>query len=284
MKLVLFDLDGTLINAGPSGVPSLNKVMFELYGKKPVYYVRALAGRTDIHNFIYVYKAAFGRAPAPARLQEMKAAYLAALKRETAAAFKAKKAKPLNGAVKLLQTLCVRPEVKLALATGNFEEAAKIKLAPFGLAKYFNFAASGFGAEVKDRVSLLELAKKNAAKAFKTNFKAGDIFVIGDTHIDICAAKQLGFHSAAVTAATLGDAEKLRRAAAELECKDFGDAALWLMWLRLKADPKGMEKGSYIMPASAIEHVFFSRTGIDEQRLKMFRIKKYSDLESGKLL
>jgi len=29
--------------------------------------------------------------------------------------------------------------------------------------------------------------------------------------------------------------------------------------------------------------VFFSRTGIDEQRLKMFRIKKYSDLESGKL-
>jgi len=38
------------------------------------------------------------------------------------------------------------------------------------------------------------------------------------------------------------------------------------------------------MPASPIEHVFFSRTGIDEQRLKMFRIKKYSDLESGKLI
>ena len=56
------------------------------------------------------------------------------------------------------------------------------------------------------------------------------------------------------------------------------------MWLQLKDDPKGVEKGSYIMPASAIEHVFFSRTGIDEQRLKMFRIKKYSDLESGKLL
>ena len=52
----------------------------------------------------------------------------------------------------------------------------------------------------------------------------------------------------------------------------------------LKTDPKGVKRGSYIMPASAIEHVFFSRTGIDEDRLKMLRIKKYSDLESGTIM
>ena len=38
------------------------------------------------------------------------------------------------------------------------------------------------------------------------------------------------------------------------------------------------------MPASTIEHDVFSRTGIDEDRLKMLRIKKYSDLESGTIM
>jgi hypothetical protein len=131
---------------------------------------------------------------------------------------------------------------------------------------------------------MLKLAVKNSEKFFKTKFKKSDIFVIGDTHIDIIAAKELGFHNAAVTEAGLGCAEKLLRAAAELETKDFADINLWLMWLGVKSDPKGIEKGSYIMPANAIEHVFFSRTGIDEQRLKMCKIKKYSDLESGKLI
>ena len=56
------------------------------------------------------------------------------------------------------------------------------------------------------------------------------------------------------------------------------------VWLGLKADPKGVKRGRYIMPASAIEHVFFSRTGIDEDRLKMLRIKKYEDLSSGTIM
>ena len=81
-----------------------------------------------------------------------------------------------------------------------------------------------------------------------------------------------------------GDAQKIQRAAAELETKDFNDLTTFCVWLGLKTDPKGVKRGSYIMPASAIEHVFFSRTGIDEDRLKMLRIKKYSDLESGTIM
>ena len=130
---------------------------------------------------------------------------------------------------------------------------------------------------------MLAIAVKNASKKYKYNFKPEEVFIIGDTHHDIMAAKANGYHSAVVTESSLADKEKLLRAAAELEAKDFTDIKLWFMWLGLTADPKGIKKGSYIMPASAIEHVFFSRTGIDEESLKKFRIKKYEDLESGTL-
>lgn len=282
MKLVLFDLDGTLLNAGPCGVSSLNKTVEKLYGKKPVYEINALIGKTDIHNFKYLYKIAFKKNPAAAQFAAMRADYLKNLKEEVSALFKSKKSKPVAGAENLLKILSKNKDIKLALCTGNFEEAARIKLAPHKLGRYFE--TGGFGDKALDRVSLIALAVKNAEKFYKTKFAADDIFVIGDTYIDITAAKQLGCHNAAVYEAALGDMEKLHRAAAELEVKNFKDTALWLMWIGVKADPKGVEKGSYIMPATAIEHVFFSRTGIDEQRLKMFRIKKYSDIESGKLI
>ncbi len=120
-------------------------------------------------------------------------------------------------------------------------------------------------------------------KHFKTKFAPHDIFVIGDEHQDILAAKANGYHSAVVKNFNKADKARIQRAAAELDVKDFKDIKTFLVWLNEKADPKGVKKGTYIMPASAIEHVFFSRTGVDEERLKMFRIKKYEDLPSGKI-
>ncbi|MDR0645827.1 MAG: HAD hydrolase-like protein [Elusimicrobiota bacterium] len=282
MKLVLFDLDGTLINAGLCGVYSLNKAVEILYGVKPACNAGPLVGNTDLRNFKYIHKEIFKKNPAPAKFAAIKKKYLELLNVEVAALIKNKKYKPLRGLERFLKTLQKYKDIKLALATGNFEKAAEIKLTPLGLDKYF--PAGGFGDNAAERVSMLKLAVKNSEKFFKTQFKGCDVFVIGDTHIDVAAAKELGFHSAVVTEAGLGSAQKLLRAAAELETKDFTDIDLWLMWLGVKSDPKGVEKGSYIMPANAIEHVFFSRTGIDEQRLKMFKVKKYSDLESGKLI
>ncbi len=110
------------------------------------------------------------------------------------------------------------------------------------------------------------------------------MFVIGDTHRDIVAAKNCGFHNA-VLLTGFGEIQKIKRAAAELEARDFTkDFALFCVWLQVKNDPKGVKRGRYIMPATAIEHVFFSRTGIDEDRLKMLRIKKYEDLSSGTIM
>ena len=281
MKLVLFDIDGTLLNTGTFGVRSLEKAVKNLTGKTPKYDVKELIGVSDKKNFIYMYSCAERKTPTTKQLDAVKEEYIKLLPSELVALKKAKKYKAASGVEKFIKELQKYKDVKIALATGNIEEACKIKLAPAGLDKYF--VTGGFGWDAIKRPDLLKAAVKRASKIFKYKFTPDEVFVIGDTHLDVIAAKANGYHSAIIKEAGLADKEKLLRAAAEVEADSFKDMELLLVWLDLKQDPKGVEKGSYILPATAIEHVFFSRTGIDEQRLKMFRIKKYEDLESGKI-
>lgn len=281
-KLVLFDLDGTLVNAGGAGRTSLRKAIKELYGVEPEFDHSLISGRTDLDNFSIVYSLIKkGKKPTAAEMKKMKAKYLEILPTEVHAVVRCKKYDLIPGVEKFLKMLAKDKDVILGLGTGNLEEGAKIKLEPSKLASYFT--VGGYGEDGQTREELLQAAVKRAEKKFKTKLEPDQVYVIGDTHRDICAAKNCGFHSAVLTNG-FGDAQKIQRAAAELETKDFNDLTTFCVWLGLKTDPKGVKRGSYIMPASAIEHVFFSRTGIDEDRLKMLRIKKYSDLESGTIM
>ena len=281
-KLVLFDLDGTLVNAGGAGRTSLRKAIKELYGVEPEFDHSLISGRTDLDNFSIVYSLIKkGKKPTAAEMKKMKAKYLEILPTEVHAVVRCKKYDLIPGVEKFLKMLAKDKDVILGLGTGNLEEGAKIKLEPSKLGSYFT--VGGYGEDGQTRQQMLQAAVKRAAKKFKTKMEPDQVYVIGDTPRDICAAKNCGFHSAVLTNG-FGDAQKIQRAAAELETKDFNDLTTFCVWLGLKTDPKGVKRGSYIMPASAIEHVFFSRTGIDEDRLKMLRIKKYSDLESGTIM
>ena len=281
-KLVLFDLDGTLVNAGGAGRTSLRKAIKELYGVEPEFEHSLISGRTDLDNFSIVYSLIKkGKKPTAAEMKKMKAKYLEILPTEVHAVVRCKKYDLIPGVEKFLKMIAKDKDVILGLGTGNLEEGAKIKLEPSKLASYFT--VGGYGEDGQTREEMLQAAVKRAEKKFKTKLEPDQVYVIGDTHRDICAAKNCGFHSAVLTNG-FGDAQKIQRAAAELETKDFNDLTTFCVWLGLKTDPKGVKRGSYIMPASAIEHVFFSRTGIDEDRLKMLRIKKYSDLESGTIM
>ncbi|MBO5911272.1 MAG: HAD family hydrolase [Elusimicrobiaceae bacterium] len=281
-KLVLFDLDGTLVTTGGAGYLALKKSAENLYGKKADFEHALISGRTDLDNFTLIYGMLHkGKKPSAAELKKMEKAYVDQLPDEVHALVRAHKYDALPGVEKLLKEISKDKDIVLGLGTGNTEEGAYIKLKPSGLGKYFT--VGGWGTDGHTREEMLQAAVKRAEKKFKTKFSPDQVYVIGDTHRDICAAKNCGFHNAVITSG-LGDLKKIQRAAAELEEKDFKDISLWSVWLGLKTDPKGVKRGRYIMPASAIEHVFFSRTGIDEDRLKMLRIKKYSDLPSGTIM
>lgn len=280
-KLVLFDLDGTLVTTGGAGCQALIKGTEKLYGKEPAFEHSLISGRTDLDNFTIVYGLLHkGKKPTKTELKKMEKAYVDQLPSEVHALVRTKKYNLIPGVDKFLKGLSKEKDIVLALGTGNVEKGAYIKLEPSGLGKYFT--VGGWGTDGHTREDMLKAAVKRAEKKFKTKFAPDQVYVIGDTHRDICAAKNCGFHNAVITTG-LGDPKKIFRAAAELEVKDFKDDMLQV-WLGLKADPKGVKRGRYIMPASAIEHVFFSRTGIDEDRLKMLRIKKYEDLGSGTIM
>jgi len=281
-KLVLFDVDGTLIDAGGCGRRALVDAMEALYGVKPEFEHSLISGRTDLDNFRIVYGLIKkGKKPSAADMKKMQNKYLELLPTEVHASVRCKKYYPVTGVEKFLAFLAKQPDIVLGLGTGNLEKGAQLKLEPSHLNKYFT--VGGYGEDGHTREEMLQAAVKRAEKKYKTKFAPEQVYVIGDTHRDIVAAKNCGFHSAVITSG-FGEAEKILRAAAELEMKDFKDITTFCVWLGIKTDPKGVKRGSYIMPASAIEHVFFSRTGIDEDRLKMLRIKKYEDLESGTIM
>ncbi len=280
-KLVLFDLDGTLVYAGGAGRTALTKAVKALYGKHPQFEHSLISGRTDTDNFALVYQLVKGKKASKAEVKKIYDKYLELLPAEVKSACKKKTYKLVTGVKKLLEKLSQEKEIALGLGTGNIEKGAQIKLEPSGLLSYFSFG--GYGEDGHTREEMLKAAVKRAEKKFKTKFTPDQVYVVGDTHRDVCAAKNCGYHSAAVTSG-FGDAALLQRAAAELEIKNFNDIKTFYVWLGLNADPKGVKRGIYISPASAIEHVFFSRTGIDEDRLKMLRIKKYSDLPSGTIM
>jgi len=282
-KLILFDLDGTLVDAGGCGQRALVRALEKLYHLTPKFDHALISGRTDLDNFSLIYGLIKkGKKPSAAELKKIKTEYVNFLAQEVNASVRAKKYKLVPGVKKFLEFLAKDKDIILGLGTGNVEEGAKLKLAPSGLFSYFT--VGGYGEDGHTREEMLQAAVKRAEKKYKTKISPDQVFVIGDTHRDIVAAKNCGFHSAVLTTG-FGEAQKIQRAAAELQARDFTkDFALFCVWLCIKTDPKGVKRGRYIMPATAIEHVFFSRTGIDEDRLKMLRIKKYEDLESGTIM
>ena len=71
MKLVLFDIDGTLLNCGGLGIKALKRAMQKLYKKCPVFEESNLSGRTDLFNFTYVYKCLKGKNPTKAEIKKI---------------------------------------------------------------------------------------------------------------------------------------------------------------------------------------------------------------------
>ena len=280
-KLVLFDLDGTLVFTGAAGRSALIKAIYKLYGKKLTFGHGLISGRTDSDNFALVYQMAKGKKASKAEIKKIANMYLQLLPAEVKTSCKNKKYKLVPGVKKLLAKLSKEKEIALGLGTGNIQRGAEIKLEPSGLLKYFSFG--GYGEDGHTREEMLQTAVKRAEKKFKTKFTPDQVYIVGDTHRDVLAAKACGFHSAALTCG-FGDAKLLQRSAAELQVDNLNDIEMFCVWLGLNTDPKGVKRGIYISPASAIEHVFFSRTGIDEDRLKMLKIKKYEDLPSGTIM
>lgn len=231
MKLLLFDLDGTLVRVGGAGRKALNRAVAVLYGARIDCGANNLAGKTDLRNFAEAVRSATGRRPGRAELKRVHREYLRLLPRYVRAALRERRYELTPGIRRLLARLKREKDVLLALGTGNMEEGARIKLEPSGLSPYFAFG--GFGSDAYHRPALLRAAYRRALRRVRgVRIRPGDVYVIGDTPLDVAAGRKAGFKTIAVGTG-FAEWEALKRSRPDHLARDFRDVRRWLSWLGL---------------------------------------------------
>ena len=230
MKILLFDIDGTLIRGGGAGRKALNRAALKLYGKKNACSELSLAGRTDLYNFGATYKNATGRKPTASAVERLHREYLHFLPFYVRSAIRSRTYHIPPGLRALLKRLSRDKRVLLGLGTGNMERGARIKLEPSGLNAYFLFG--GYGSDAFHRHILLKKAVSRAKKLAHEPFDHDDVYVIGDTPFDVSAGKKAGYKTIAVGTG-YATWKELNESHPDHLAKDFKDIKTWLSWFEL---------------------------------------------------
>jgi phosphoglycolate phosphatase len=210
-KLLLFDIDGTLVLTGGAGLRAMTRACQEVIGHADALDGIPVAGRTDwiiLHDTL----TRLGRDLDRDLFDRLRDRYVDYLRHEIL-----QPGKGFNGALPgvpdLLESLQGRDDVYLALLTGNFEAGARIKLERFDLWRYFRCGA--YGDDAPDRNALVPVAVERAAACGIPALPPADVVVVGDTPHDVACARAAG--ATAIGVATGGyTADELRACGADL--------------------------------------------------------------------
>lgn len=222
-KVLLFDIDGTLVLTGRAGVRAMNRACQEVIGHSNALDGVAVAGRTDwiiLHDALR----AIGHEMDEDLFARLRDTYVTLLREEILLRGEGVKA-VLPGVAGLLDALRARPDVFLALLTGNFEEGARIKLEHFDLWRYFKCGA--FGDDAADRNALVPFALDRARACGLDAIAPEDVFVVGDTPHDVACARAVGAVPVGVATGSFSVAD-LRGSGADIVFPDLGDTAAFM--------------------------------------------------------
>jgi phosphoglycolate phosphatase-like HAD superfamily hydrolase len=222
-RLVLFDIDGTLVLTGGAGLRAMNRACSDLVGHNSALDGIVLAGRTDwiiLHDTLRRH----GQELNEDLLADLRERYVQHLIEEIELPGTGVK-RALPGVYQLLGELMERDDVAVGLLTGNFADGARIKLEHFDLWKYFRFGACGD--DSADRNALVPIAMQRAKDSGIADVNAGDVFVVGDTPFDVGCALAVG--AVPVGVATGGfNVDQLRASGADIVFRDLSDASAFL--------------------------------------------------------
>jgi phosphoglycolate phosphatase-like HAD superfamily hydrolase len=193
-RILLFDVDGTLIRSGGAGARALERAVAEAFSLGDVRAGFSFAGGTDPAIFRRLL-ADFGVEPTDAALARTFGVYLDILRDEIE---RAESYRVNPGVEDALESLAAQDPAALAvgLGTGNVEPGARIKLARADLNRHFPFG--GFGSDAEDRAELLRAGAARGAARLGCALDACDVLVVGDTPLDVSAAHAIGARCLAV--------------------------------------------------------------------------------------
>lgn len=231
IHLLLFDVDGTLIHSGGAGLRSFQRTFRDLFKMEMVIEGVRFHGRTDPEILEDIFAFSLGRSPTPEETEEICSRYLIHLHEEVR---QSPGYRIMPGIPRLLEILVDREEVRLGLATGNLEGAARIKLGRSNLNRYFSFG--GYGSDAKDRTVLIQKAIERGRTLVGQSLQEIRVVVIGDTDLDITCGRAAGATTVAV--ATGGDSwETLLQASPDHLLKDLSRPEELLAILNETANP-----------------------------------------------
>ncbi|HEY0159563.1 MAG TPA: haloacid dehalogenase-like hydrolase [Thermoanaerobaculia bacterium] len=180
MRLVLFDIDGTILTDRGASRAAFADALRETYGYTGDLGRYDFSGRTDpqIAHMVLA-DAGFAPGQVEAAFNDLWSVYLAGLARNATS----DRVQVMPGIPELIETLHGRDDVVLALLTGNIEPGARLKLGGANLNNYFPFGA--FGSDSADRTELPPIAVRRANEHRGMHFEGADVVIIGDSIYDV---------------------------------------------------------------------------------------------------
>lgn len=194
MRLVLFDIDGTILRTKGAGRQAIKRALEEVYGAAGPVDAWPFGGKTDpLICYELMAEVGLSRAEVDAKLDEAIARYLCYLEAELSSTATSRL---MPGIIPLLESLARDERVTLGLLTGNVKPGARLKLARHGLTAYFRLGA--YGCDHFERRELPAVAVERARALTGRHFQGKEVVIIGDTPADVACGRGLGVRAIAV--------------------------------------------------------------------------------------
>jgi phosphoglycolate phosphatase len=210
--LVLWDVDGTLVDSARHGKHAFEEAFEAMVGRPPG--PVEFAGRTDHEIALAMLEGERERLP---RLLEELASALEARKDAMR-----REGHVYPGVRETLAALHERDGVVQSLLTGNIEANAALKVGAFGLERWLDFEVGAYGSDPhQERSDLVAVARERTAEKYA---EPARVVLVGDTPLDVRAAKSAGARAVAV-ATGFSDLDALRASRPDVLLPDLRDTA-----------------------------------------------------------
>lgn len=221
-RLILFDIDGTILHTAGTAKRAFHRALLEIYGTAGPISTHPFDGKTDPQIARELLQAAgLTDTVIDQGLDALWRSYLRGLAAELA--HPAHGTVLLPGVVELIEALEAEAgAAPLGLLTGNVVQGARLKLAAVGLEERFHFGAYGSDHERRDQ--LPAIAVRRAWEQTGREFRGEEVVVIGDTPFDVTCGRSLGVRAVAVATGKY-TVEELEGAGADVVLSDLSDTA-----------------------------------------------------------